>query len=160
MTKFLSHSARDSENRDNTYDIAESFPVLMMTCVKHLRESLNAHFIEAGQSVTTEQWLILTFLAHQDGVSQQQLADRYDRSKVSTMALLKKLEKNGLVIRRPDPGDGRSNLVYLTREGRTLQHSLIPLAKENTTRMSKNVSPEDIEQLKSTLKKITKNLKG
>jgi DNA-binding MarR family transcriptional regulator len=160
MPTLLSHSARTPEDTNNTYDIAESFPVLMMTCVKHLRESLNAYFIEAGQSVTTEQWLILTFLAHQDGVSQQHLANRYDRSKVSTMALLKKLEKNGLIIRKPDPVDGRSNLVYLTSEGRALQHSLIPLAKENITRMSKNVSPEDIEQLKSILRKITKNLKS
>jgi len=118
-------------NPDEFYDVDDSFPMLMATCVKYMRESLNKRFSDAGISLTAEQWMVMTYLADQDGVSQQDLADRYDRSKASAMHLVRKLEKSGLVIRKPDPIDGRSNRVFLTSEGRKLQKLMIPLAKEN-----------------------------
>lgn len=159
MTTSDSDPSENSFHTKETYDVEESFPMLMATCVKHLREALNACVTEAGHNVTSEQWMILTHLANGDGVTQQDLANRYDRTKVSTLGLLKKLEKSGLVIRRKDPEDGRCNLVYLTVEGRKLQKALIPLAKANTTRLSQGLSPEDIAHLKSTLRKITATAK-
>lgn len=160
MRNPILSSQDDTEKSGKTsYDIDESFPMLMATCVNYMRESLNARVCEAGFNVSSEQWMILTYLAYSDGISQQDLADRYQRSKVSTLALLKKLEKNGLITRQPDPDDGRSNLVYLTSEGRNLQQSLIPIAKKNVKRMSEGLSCEDIERFKITLRKITTNLK-
>ncbi len=132
--------------------------MLMATCVKYMRESLNATFSMAGFDVTQEQWNILVHLAHQDGISQQDLANRYGRSKVSTMNLLKKLEKRGLVCRETNPLDGRYNRVYLTEEGRKLQQDLIPFAKANIGRMSNGIDNSDIETLKKIIREITKNL--
>lgn len=143
-----------------TFRVKDSFPAQMTTCVKYMRERLNRRFANAGYNVTAEQWILLLHLADQDGISQQTLADRYDRTKVSALNLLKKLEKNGLVIRRPDPVDGRTNRVYLTPEGRKLQRSLIPLAKENVASMSAGITAGEIEQLKSIVAKIMKNLKS
>ncbi len=134
--------------------------MLMTTCVKYMRESLNARFSEAGYNVTAEQWKILTHLANQDGISQQELADRCDRSKVSTMAIIRKLEKIGFIYREPHPVDKRSNLVYLTEQGRQLQHSLRPLAKANIVQMSRGISKCDIDNLKTILRLITQNVGG
>jgi DNA-binding MarR family transcriptional regulator len=145
--------------RDKIYNVNESFPMLIGNCEKAMRESLNARFRNAGFNVTTEQWIILVHLGQQDGISQQELADRYNRSKVSALNLIKKLEKLGAIIRRSDPVDGRCNRVYLTSEGRKLLHKLIPLAKANITYMSAGISAEEIELLKSTIRKITGNLK-
>ncbi len=140
------------------YDIEESLPMLMANCVKFMRESLNATFLNAGFDITQEQWNILVYLGHEDGISQQVLADRYGRSKVSTMNLLKKLEKQGLVLRETHPTDARYNCVYLTVAGRMLQKTLIPLAKGNIQRMSKGISDDEIELLKTLVRKISKNL--
>lgn len=75
--------------------------MLIAKCEKHMRESLNKRFREAGYNVTTEQWIILVHLG------QQELADRYDRSKVSALNLIRKLEKTGHILRKSDPVDGR-----------------------------------------------------
>ncbi len=89
------------------YDVNESFPMLIANCEKHMRESLNKRFREAGYSITTEQWIILVHLGQQDGISQQELANRYNRSKVSALNLIKKLKKDEYVVRETDPNDAR-----------------------------------------------------
>jgi len=142
----------------DTYDIHESFPMLMITCVKYMRESLNARFQKAGFKITTEQWNLLAHLQEQDGLSQQALADRFKRSKVSALNLLKKLEFAGLITRHPDPVDGRTNRVYLTPEGRKTQKALIPLAVENIEFMREGLSDEELQSLKYIVRKLTKNL--
>jgi len=144
---------------NETYDVENSFPMLIGTCVKYMRDSLNHRFRDAGFNVTSEQWILLVHLAQQDGISQQDLADRYHRSKVSAFNLIKKLEKRDLIIRRPDPVDGRRNRVFLTAKGRRLQHALIPLAKKNIAHMSRGVADEDIDRMKTIVRKITANLK-
>jgi DNA-binding MarR family transcriptional regulator len=149
---------KDMSDNDEKYDINESLPLLMMTCVKHIREGLNSTFAKAGFDVTHEQWNILVHLAQQDGISQQVLADNYGRSKVSVLNLLKKLEKRKLVVRKPNPVDGRYNCVYLTTEGRKLQRTLIPLAKANIARMSNGLDEKEVEFLKQLTRKITQNI--
>lgn len=144
--------------KDLHYDIDESFPMLMSNCVKLMRESLNARFIKNGFMLSSEQWILLVFLAKQDGVTQQVLAGHCGISKVSVLNLIKKLEKTGLIIRHPDPVDGRSNRVYLTSEGRHVQQSLINIVKENTQQIIQGISQDDIEHLKRTVRQIAANL--
>lgn len=150
--------SKKKANSVETYNVEESFPMLMATCVKQMRETLMERFAGIGRSITTEQWTLLTLLADQDGVSQKNIANRSDRTEVATLNLLKKLEQDGLIIRHPDPVDGRSRRVFLTTEGRKLQQILIPPAKNNIAQMTKDISPEDIEHLKATIRKIAHNL--
>lgn len=143
---------------EQQYDIDESFPMLMSNCVKLMRESLNARFIKNGFMLSSEQWILLIFLAKQDGVTQQVLAGHCGITKVSVLNLIKKLEKTGLIVRHPDPVDGRSNRVYLTLEGRNIQRLLVPLAIENTQQITRGISDDDIEHLKCTVRQIAANL--
>lgn len=148
----------DENHYHEYYDVNESFPMLIANCEKYMRESLNARFRDAGYRVTTEQWVILVHLDHQDGISQQAIADRYDRSKVSAFNLIKKLKKEGYVLRKTDPNDARSKLIYLTQKGKNLLQKLIPIAKENIKAMSRGIGTEEIRVLKQVARKIIQNL--
>ena len=141
------------------YNVDESFPMLMSTCVKKMRETLNARFLQSGCAISSEQWILLMYLGRHDGMTQQQLADDCSISKVSALNLIKKLEKNNLIVRHPDPLDGRSNRVYLTCEGRKIQQILIPLAQDNTNKIAQGISNEEIKQLKLIVRKMLNNLK-
>lgn len=132
--------------------------MLISNCEKHIRESLNKRFRDAGFKITTEQWVMLIHLGHQDGISQQDLADRYNRSKVSALHLIRKLKKEGYVLRKQDPIDGRIKRIYLTPKGYKTLQILIPLAKSNREYMSRGISAAEIETLKNIVRKITKNL--
>ena len=147
-------------NSDLDYDIDDSLPRMMGTCVKLMRESLNARFQDAGYDITIEQWIVLLNLWRQDGLSQQALADRYGRSKVAAFKLLEKLEDQGLVMRQADPVDARCKRVFLTTDGKKLQAELVPLAKENITAMTRDISQADLETAKQVIRKVTSNLLG
>ncbi len=140
------------------YDVNESFPMLISKCEKCMRESLNTRFRDAGYKVTVEQWIILVHLNQQDGISQQELANRYDRSKVSALHLIKKLKKDEYVVRKTDPNDARVKLIYLTPKGHELLKVLIPIAKATREAMSKGISTEEIALLKGVVRKIIGNL--
>jgi DNA-binding MarR family transcriptional regulator len=145
--------------------VTDAFPTdalswLMATCSKLLRESLLQRFTNAGYQVTPDQWAILARLGQQDGISQQALADRFHRSKVSAFQLISRLEKQGLVARRSDPGDDRSNLIFLTPEGRAVQSVLVSLAQENMDQALDGISDADLETAKSVVRKIIVNTQG
>ncbi len=153
------------KSKHEQFIITDAFPTdalswLMATCSKLLRERLTLRFMNAGYSVTAEQWAILAHLWQQDGLSQQALANRFHRSKVAAFQLISRLEKQGLVVRRPDPVDGRSNLIYLTPKGRAIQSALVALAKENMARALDGIAEADLETAKSVVRKIISNTKG
>ena len=50
-----------------------------------------------------------------------QLTSRLERSSGGMTKMLKRLEQGGLVVREPDPEDGRGSVVSLTKEGLAVQ---------------------------------------
>ena len=72
----------------------------------------------SGDGVTADQFVVLSVLASEDGVTQQALV-RLTSSDPNTMrAMLVLLEKRGLVRRERHPADGRARSVVLTAKGR------------------------------------------
>lgn len=55
-----------------------------------------------------------------DGIHQNTLADHVGIEGPSLVRLLDRLEKQGLVWRRDDPGDRRAKGLWLTEQGHTL----------------------------------------
>ncbi len=157
LTIMTIHDMNDRTQNDFPFDLEESLPVLMATCVKCMRESLNAHFAQRGAGISSEQWIVLTHLTHQDGISQQELATRCSRTEVSILNLLKKLESSGFVLRLRDPVDARCKRVFLTGEGRKQQRSLLPVAQENMSRMCAGLGEGDLSQVTAILQKILLN---
>jgi DNA-binding MarR family transcriptional regulator len=133
---------------------------LVALCSRRLREGLTMRFVNAGYRVSPEQWSILGHLWRQDGLPQHVLGDRFHRSKVAAFQLINKLEKQGLVMRRPNPEDGRSNLIYLTPKGRAIESELIPLAQKNLVQAVEGISETDLATTKSVLSRIIANMKG
>jgi DNA-binding MarR family transcriptional regulator len=131
---------------------------LLSYASRRLREGLAASFAEAGFKISAEQWSILTQLWQEEGLPQQVLADRFHRSKVAAFHLITKLEEQGVVVRRPNPEDGRSNLVYLTGEGHAMVATLIPLAQHNLDRALESIPPEDVETTREVLYSMAVNM--
>ena len=137
----------------------ESLPMLLATCVKYIRDNLNACFVEAGSNITSEQWRVLTVLSRQDGISQLELAQQLDRTEVSVLNLLKKLEARSYVLRQRDPVDARCKRVFLTSPGRKIQRELVPVALANRARVCRGVGEDDVRKLRRILHKMIENTK-
>ncbi|MGO4704632.1 MarR family winged helix-turn-helix transcriptional regulator [Microvirga sp. 2MCAF38] len=85
------------------------------------RRALNTVSIrlrEIGLSIP--QFDLLSTLTEQEGLSQQDLAERLYVTKGNVSGLLDRMVEAGLVERRSIPGDRRSNALFLTTKGRQL----------------------------------------
>src|SRR5919107_390700 len=64
------------------------------------------------------QFDLLSTLGEQEGLSQQELAQRLYVTKGNVSGLVDRMVEAGLVERRATPDDRRSNALYLTAKGR------------------------------------------
>lgn len=80
-----------------------------------------ARFAASGLSVA--QFDIIAQLGRSEGVSQQELADRLLVTKGNISQLIGKMERQGLIVRRPQ---GRANALFLAPEGQRLFASIVP----------------------------------
>jgi DNA-binding MarR family transcriptional regulator len=127
-------------------------------CARRLQEALTRSFAQAGNRVSPEQWSIMAQLWEEDGVRQQTLADLFHRSKVAAFHLITKLEEQGIVVRRPNPEDGRSNLIHLTEEGRAMVSRLIPMAQGTLDWAVRGIPQADIEKAREVLYRMAINM--
>ncbi|MNZ43161.1 Transcriptional activatory protein BadR [compost metagenome] len=77
--------------------------------------------------ISTVQWAVLGALSregYEQGISFNQLTEYLFVSRQSLDGVLKRMERDGHVLRVPHPDDGRARLVQLTASGRVYWESL------------------------------------
>ncbi len=145
------------ENTD--YDLENSLGMLLDWASQFMRLELNRKFATAGLQATSEQWKILIILWFEDGLTQQQLAEKTHKNKVSVVKLVDGLERRGLVNRHPDPKDRRINRIFLTPKGKKIQGKLIKLAKQNLDQAAAGIDSAEMTTCKKVLKQVILNMK-
>jgi MarR family transcriptional regulator, organic hydroperoxide resistance regulator len=97
-------------------------------------------------------------LAAEEGVSQTQLAGALclDASTVTKMLL--RLERDGVVERRPDADDARISRVYLTPHGKTLVQPVLDVWRQMEVRITHGISEAELLLLRRLLLHILSNL--
>lgn len=113
---------------------------------------------EADISVTKEQWSILAVLWKKDGVTQQYLADKTFRDRAGITRLLDNLQKAGLVERRPDKEDRRTNCIFLTEKGKAIEEDVVEVLDDVVHSITHNIPDEDIERLREIFDQINQNI--
>src|SRR5258706_16088744 len=83
-----------------------------------MNEALTAIDLYAGQE------LFLWHLWREDGLTQSQMVERMCVQPPTVSKMLDRLEKVGLVERRPDSEDSRISRVYLTEQGHRSQRAV------------------------------------
>jgi DNA-binding MarR family transcriptional regulator len=136
----------------------DSMGWIIAYCARRVQEGLTRSFATAGYRVSPELWSIIVQLWEDNDQPQQALADRFHRSKVAAFHLISKLEEQGIVERKPNLDDKRSNLVHLTAKGRAMAAELIPLGQQNIDRALKGIPPEEVEIARSVLFRIANNM--
>lgn len=117
-----------------------------------MNEALAAIGIYAGQE------MFLWHLWREDGLTQSQLVERLCVQPPTISKMLDRMEKAGLVTRRPDPDDSRASRVYLTEQGRKSQDAVGEVWKNIELRLSEGMSLEERLLLRRLLLQVHENL--
>lgn len=112
----------------------------------------------AGIGVYAGQERFLWHLWREDGLTQSQLVERLCVQPPTVSKMLDRMEKAGLVTRRPDPDDSRSTRVYLTEQGRRSQSAVSEVWMSIEQRLTQGLSVEERLLLRRLLLQVHQNL--
>lgn len=104
--------------------------------------------------ITAKQWALLAFLWKEDGLSQTELAERMASDRATIGGMLDRLEKAGLVQRRPCPGDRRAYQLYLSRRGRQQEEELNQVVTRVRQQLFNRFEGDEYQQLCRLLDKL------
>ena len=102
--------------------------------------------------------LVIYALYEREGWTVGELARRARVSHVAVIQLLQRLEKAGLVKRKPCPQDGRVTRVWLTRRGRELEPKMRALHERNLATLTGVLGAKDATRLGDLLLRLIEGL--
>ncbi len=108
--------------------------------------------------LTREQLHLLKNLDTLQGKTQREIGATTGKSAANTTRILDRLEKKNLIVRRDNPADRRSQLVYLTAEGIDLSRQMSRLLEALSSRIEENIDKQDLAVVVRTLDRIEANL--
>lgn len=104
--------------------------------------------------ITFEMLQVLSRLWHEQGITQQVLAERTAKDKACLTNLMNNLEKKGYVRREEDPTDRRSKLGFLTNEGEEFRNQIRPILDQVYVNAEQTIGLEGIKVMMSELNSV------
>jgi DNA-binding MarR family transcriptional regulator len=98
---------------------------------------------EAGAGLTPSQTAALATVQRHGPLTPSELAERERIKRPSATRLIANLEGEGLVVKTPDPADGRSCLVAVTAEGAALLAEVRTRKDAFLAERLRKLTPED-----------------
>ncbi len=121
---------------------------------------LRRRFDERARAIgaTRAQWQTLTVLSRHEGINQGGLAELLEVEPITLCRMIDRLEEASLVERRRDPADRRAWRIYLTEKARPIIAQLRVMGDGLIETAFEGVSPDEREQLMTTLQRIRTNI--
>lgn len=117
-----------------------------------LNDELKAHGVAPGQ------FPVLMCLWEQDGLTQRELYERIKIEQATMSNTLKRMERDCLIYREPDPADRRSMRIHLTGMAKKLEDKLTKGAKSVNKTALDGLKKKDRKQLMDLLLAMSDNL--
>jgi DNA-binding MarR family transcriptional regulator len=96
---------------------------------------------------------VLLHLWEKDGVTQRELVSRVGVEQATMANTLSRMERDGLVLRRGDPVDGRLQRIWLTDHARSLREAATAAASAQNARVLAGLTAAEQAQLVALLRK-------
>ncbi|MGQ9814026.1 MAG: MarR family winged helix-turn-helix transcriptional regulator [Candidatus Roseilinea sp.] len=101
---------------------------------------------------------LLEALWEQDGLTHSQLAVRLHVTPATMSRMIRRMEKAGLVARKPDPADRRVSRVHLTQAGRDIRSAIVRAIRVIEADTFAGFNDEERALLRRLLEQVRDNL--
>src|SRR5579863_4267903 len=139
------------------YDFESSMGFVVNNTAKAFQKSFDIE-LRKNVGVSLSQWRVVGALVMQPGLTQKEIADKVGVEGATLVPIIDKMEKEGLLKRKPDSKDRRVNRIYLTPKADSLWNSMTECAIHIRKVSAKDISEDKLETTLDTLRKISKNL--
>ena len=134
----------------------ESINFLLRMICQAQRSQMSDALAEIGLYAGQE--MFLWHLWRQEGLTQSQLVERMCVQPPTVSKMLDRLEKAGLVERRPDAENSRLSRVYLTEQGNIQKLAVRAIWTDIEQRLTRRLSVEERIVLRRLLLQVHENL--
>lgn len=117
-----------------------------------LRDRIEPHGVVPGQFAQ------LLALFEEDGLTANELCERVQIDQSTMAHTLKRMERDGLIRRTPDPSDGRRALITVTPLARSLQPDLVRAALDVNAVAARGLGPDGVAACMSAITLMIANL--
>jgi DNA-binding MarR family transcriptional regulator len=128
---------------------------LLAKATQRWNELLAERFADAGYGeVRASYGSVLLPLYEQDGLRMGELARRARLSKQTMTTLIRRIEHDHLVERRPDPHDARASLIFLTARSRHFEPVAAATLRELDKLVRHRLTSERLIAVKEALREL------
>lgn len=138
--------------------LSKEIAVYLNLAACKLKQYTAAMLKQSNVDLTPEQFLLIDLLWNHGAMSQQKMADTMQKDKNSITKLVDALEKKGLVERRKDSSDRRSNTLTLTRKAESMKTGAKEAGISMLDKVLEGISEEELKAFLITLGKLTDNM--
>ena len=148
-----------ASDRPSAGDPVEALGLLVAGVAKSWREELDRRLHPLG--LTRVQWQALLWLDRAGGeLVQGELAERLDIGAPATVALVDRMQRDGLVVRREVARDRRLKAVVVTARARALQERIRRTALTLRREVHATLSDAELETLCGLLARVRAGLEA
>lgn len=112
------------------------------------------------EGVGAAEFDVVHLVRHNPGITQTQVVQALNMDKGAAAKRVASLENKGYLIRRPNPADGRSQLLYVTEAADVLRNSKAHIEEVFYTWLLEDLDREEAEQFCATLDKLYQKSKA
>ncbi|MCR9136363.1 MAG: MarR family transcriptional regulator [Alphaproteobacteria bacterium] len=120
-------------------------------CFKGLHEQI------APLGLAPAQFMTLLELWREDGLTQKELVERLDVEQATMANTIARMERDGLIERRPHPDDRRARSIYATEKAKALEVDAIKAAMRVNEDM---LAPLTVEEQKKFIQLMQRVIAG
>jgi DNA-binding MarR family transcriptional regulator len=134
--------------------ILDRFLPYRLSFTSNLVSDAVADTYKALFGLSIPEWRLIALIAEREGITQQEVGSlsRMDKVTVSRAAIA--LADRGLIERKPNPADKRSQLLALTEPGRRLYAAVAPKALEMENAVFGRFSQAELDAFTTMLRRI------
>jgi len=132
-----------------------SFGFLVHDIARQMTSVLDRRLSQHG--LTRSHWRAILYIWRTPGISQTELSEILDVSRMGVTGLLDRMESKGLVSRKDDPKDRRVKRIYLTDSTQALVPTITSVGGEMVNDFFAGINETEQKTLLKLLVKIKQN---
>jgi DNA-binding MarR family transcriptional regulator len=132
-----------------------SFGFLVHDIARQMTSVLDKRLSKHG--LTRSHWRAVLYIWRTPGISQTELSEILDLSRMGVTGLIDRMESKGLVLRKDDEKDRRMKRIYLSESTQKLVPTITTLGGEMVDEFFAGISKTDQTTLTNLLVKIKHN---
>lgn len=108
--------------------------------------------------MTFTQCKVLVFLSRNEGTTQAKLAEASDTEPMTLVRVLDRMQRDGLIERRPDPADRRAHRLHLKPASSPILAEILRIGEKARSEALAGLSSDEREQMMTMLEHVRANL--